>query len=122
MKQHKNDILLIGGVLLLAVLVWLMVRPGDTGGYVVVSGAEGELLSKALDQDFTTTLTTEDGGYNTLVIENGAVYVSDANCGDQTCIRAGRISREGEQIVCLPHKLIIEIVGGGNSALDGTTH
>lgn len=122
MKQHKNDFLLIGGVLLLAVLIWLTVRPGDTGGYVVVSGAEGELLRETLNQEFTTTLTTEDGGYNTLVIENGAVYVSDADCGDQTCIRTGRISREGEQIVCLPHKLIIEIVGGGDAALDGTTH
>lgn len=121
MKARKNDILLIGGVLLLAALLWLAVRPGDTGTYVVVSNAEGELFREALDQHLTRTIPSEEGGYNTMVIEDGVVYISDADCGDLTCVHTGRISREGEQIVCLPHKLILEIAGG-DFALDGTTH
>ena len=46
---------------------------------------------------------------NQLVIEQGAAYVSEANCPDGICREHRPISRRGETIVCLPHRLVIEI-------------
>ena len=46
--------------------------------------------------------------------------MTEANCGDHTCVRMGRISRAGEAIVCLPHRLVVEIVGG-EAAADAVT-
>ena len=44
--------------------------------------------------------------------------VAEANCGDHTCIRTGQISREGEAIVCLPHRLVVRIEGGDEPLFD----
>lgn len=43
------------------------------------------------------------------------IRVSNSTCPEQICVRRGYISKPGETIVCLPHKVIIEIesVNGG---------
>ena len=122
MKLRKSDILLILGLLMAAGLMWFFLRPGETGTFVTVSQESGEVLQFPLYENRTISLSSHDQGYNVLVIENGNAYISDANCGDHTCIRTGAISLEGEQIICLPHKLVVEITGGISSELDGSTH
>ena len=42
----------------------------------------------------------------------------EANCGDHTCVRTGEIFRDGETIVCLPHKLVIAVEGGAAADFD----
>ena len=42
----------------------------------------------------------------------------EANCGDHTCIRTGAISREGETIVCLPHRMVVRVEGGEGAPFD----
>lgn len=58
------------------------------------------------------TGTGEDakGGINAVIIENGIVSVPNSNCSNQVCVEHDPISQPGEQIVCLPHGLVIEIV------------
>lgn len=46
--------------------------------------------------------------------ENGTVSVTESNCGDKTCMRTGKISRQGEAIICVPNKIIVEIKGNTN--------
>lgn len=121
MKLKRNDILLILGLLLAAGLMWFFFRPGETGATAVVTQNGNEIRRIDLSADQEITISAENG-YNTLLIKNGEISVSDADCGDHTCIRTGRISREGEQIVCLPHKLVIEIIGGEAPELDASTH
>lgn len=122
MKLKKNDILLILILLAAAAVMWLFFRPGGAGSYAVVTQNGREIRRIDLSLDQTVEIPSDDHGYNTLVIEQGSIYVSDANCGDHTCIRTGRISRTGEQIVCLPHGLVIEISGGDAPQLDASTH
>ncbi|WP_069649218.1 NusG domain II-containing protein [Caloranaerobacter ferrireducens] len=50
-------------------------------------------------------------GYNKIEIGDGKVRVIDADCPDKLDVKQGWISKPGEIIVCLPHKLTIEIVG-----------
>lgn len=52
-----------------------------------------------------------DGHYNLIKVENGKVRIEDANCPDKLCVRSGSISRPGKPLVCLPHKITIEIEG-----------
>ena len=59
----------------------------------------------------------EEGGSNTVQVEKGRIRVSEADCPDQICVNQGWISGGAVPIVCLPHRLMIEIVGGG--AFDG---
>ena len=50
-------------------------------------------------------------GTNKVRIEHDGVYMDNANCPDKLCVHQGRISRTGQSIICLPNKIIVEIVG-----------
>ena len=53
-------------------------------------------------------------GKNTVKIVNGGVLMENANCLDKICVKAGFINKPGQSIVCLPHKLVIDIIGNRN--------
>lgn len=50
---------------------------------------------------------------NTVTIDGDVVKMVRANCPDLVCVKAfPAISQDGEQIICLPHKLVVQIEGG----------
>ncbi|WP_033829133.1 NusG domain II-containing protein [Bacillus andreraoultii] len=51
-----------------------------------------------------------DGGVNTIEVKDNKIRIKSANCSDQVCVLTGFIKKPGETIVCLPHKVLIEIV------------
>jgi len=55
------------------------------------------------------------GDHNLIEVEGDRIRIKEADCGDQICVRRGWASKNGETIVCLPHKVVIEI-----QALDGS--
>ncbi len=69
----------------------------------------------------TITVNGKDGGENTVVVEEGRVSISHADCPDQLCVHQGWITDSTLPIVCLPHQVIVEIVGGESSGLDTAT-
>lgn len=119
MKKLRYDLLLIVGALMVAAIFWLVTRPGGEGAFAVVSIDGEEAGRYALSEDLSVTFG--DGEYNTLQISGGTAAIVEANCGDHTCVRTGRISREGETIVCLPHKLTVTVVGGEVSEFDAVS-
>ena len=73
---------------------------------------DNELVAELpLDRDDRFTVTTELGT-NTIVVENRQAFVTDADCPDKICEQMGTISKPGEAIICLPHKLIAEVSNG----------
>ncbi|HKL11137.1 MAG TPA: NusG domain II-containing protein [Clostridia bacterium] len=50
-------------------------------------------------------------GVNRIVIDKNGLYMEYSNCHNQVCVRDGIIDSPGEILVCLPHRLIIEIKG-----------
>ena len=119
MKKLRYDLLLIAGVLVIAAVFWLMTKPGGEGGWAVVAVNGEEVGRYALSED--VSLTFGEADYNVLQIADGMAAIVEANCGDHTCVRTGRISREGQTIVCLPHKLTVTVVGGEASDFDAVS-
>ena len=120
MKQWKRDALLILTLILAAGALWFVFRPQSQGTYAVVIHHGREIGRYALSE--SRSVPIGDEAYNILTISDGEVYISDANCGDHTCIHTGRISLEGERIICLPHELVIEVVGSEQTDIDASTH
>lgn len=118
-KKRQGDLLLTGSLLLLAGILFFLFRPGGQGAWAVVTADGTEIARYPLDEERTVRLG-DDTDYNILQIAGGAAAVAEANCGDHTCVRTGEISREGERIVCLPHKLIIQIECGDGPAFDAS--
>ncbi|MDE6657552.1 MAG: NusG domain II-containing protein [Oscillospiraceae bacterium] len=64
-------------------------------------------IDLAIAEDQEINIPTSDGGYNIIKIQNHEIFISQADCPDQTCVKSGILKAQGLPIVCLPHKLII---------------
>lgn len=114
MSKYKNDILLIAAIILCAGLVFLGIlifrKPG---AYVCVRVDDTEVLRMPLDTDYyRESIECGSGHYNVIEIREGSVSVTEASCPDKVCIHQGRISTAGQNIICLPNRLIVTIEGG----------
>ncbi|MBR3237273.1 MAG: NusG domain II-containing protein [Oscillospiraceae bacterium] len=121
-KKYIRDLILVGALLIAALLVLLVIRNRQerktgTDAVVTVRTADGDEVYP-LNKDGVFSL---NGGTNTLVIENGEAWVSEANCPDKVCMGMGKISKNGEFIACLPNQVIIVVEGGEESPVDGRT-
>lgn len=58
---------------------------------------------------------TGEQGNNTILIEEGKICISEADCPDQVCVRSGWLTNSVAPIVCLPHKLVISLVSEDNT-------
>lgn len=86
----------------------------DTAMVVIRDGAQN-VYELPLGQDVTKTITT-DLGTNVIEIKDGRAHVEEADCPNQDCVHQGWIDAAGQQIVCLPHKLTVDIVDEGAEA------
>ncbi len=67
-------------------------------------------LNRAEDQEIR--VTSAEGGYNLIVIKDGTICISEADCPDQTCVKMGVLKSDYLPIVSLPHKLIVRFAEG----------
>lgn len=88
------------------------------GNFVSVSVDGTEVERFSLSENVQYEIEGIDGGTNLLVIKDGFAYVEKADCPDGLCMKQGRISKAGETIVCLPHRVIIKILGNDDKAID----
>ncbi|MBA5850294.1 NusG domain II-containing protein [Clostridium sp. cel8] len=64
-----------------------------------------------IDKPEEFTIKFNNTNYNKIRVEKGRICIIDADCPNKICVKSGWISKSGETIVCLPHKLQIEIEG-----------
>lgn len=108
--MRKNDLILIL-ILLLAAGGWYAFHElhKDTGNTVLVK-VEGEVYGRyPLEQDQELDIQGKDGGVNHMVIKDGMVSITEADCPDELCVKEGTINQVGESIICIPHQVVIEI-------------
>lgn len=110
-------------VLLLTCAVVTLLQPMLTkAGTKAVIKQDGKIVKtidlSAVKEPYTLELKASDGGSNTVLVSPGQIAVSEADCPDLICVDHGSISRSGDPIVCLPHKLVIEIAAGKGDAVD----
>jgi hypothetical protein len=56
-----------------------------------------------------TFVVEDEWGRNVVQAEPGRICVSEADCPDQVCVHAGWLTDSAAPIVCLPHKLVIQL-------------
>ena len=72
-----------------------------------------EAVPSAVFSGGSVTITLEQTDYPlTLRLEPGRVCIGESACPSQDCVHTGWISRAGEQIICLPNRLVISLTGG----------
>ncbi len=106
------------GIAALAVVVAasvaaLLLAPKEEGAIARVT-QNGEVLYEIQLNEVTGPQTYHVNGesaYNTVLVQQGHVRMMEASCPDQVCVNQGWISDSTLPIVCLPNKVIVEIVG-----------
>lgn len=110
-SKFKNDLLLTGAILLIALVAFAVFKLSAKGGSTVNVSVDGKTMKKfSLYTDTVYKIKTGEN-INTLVIKDGKAYVKFANCPDKICEHHREIANIGETIVCLPHKVVISIEG-----------
>lgn len=90
--------------------IWVLFPSAPEHGILEVR-LNGQLQMKLpLEQDADREVSGSNNIINRFQIQDGTVQMTEANCHDRTCIHTGAISRPGESIVCLPHRLVLAIV------------
>ena len=118
--MKKNDWILVAVILVLAEIGFLIFTSfgRQTAGIVKVT-VDGEVfgtysLEKKQEIEINDT--------NRLIIEDGQVDMVEADCPDQICVEHISISKNKETIVCLPNKVVVEIVGGEDAEIDAVAN
>ena len=124
--MKKKDLILICSMLVLAAAFWLVPRAVGFFGNskeqklrITVSGEEYGTYSLEKDQ------VIKVGDTNVCEIKDKKVSMISADCPDQLCIHQRTIQLQGETIVCLPNKVVLEIMGTKQTdqeALDGVVN
>lgn len=114
-KRFLLFLILLGAGL--SIVVYLPRTGSGTHLEVRINGQK--TASYPLSSDRRETIPCPDGGSNTFEIKNGAVYMREADCHDKICVGMHSISKPGETIVCLPHKLVLAIVTSDEKQMPG---
>ena len=115
-KGIKRDILLLVFLFLTGAVIFIAVIFGSVRGNFVKVNVDGRLIAIYPLSENKTVEINGAGGTNTLVIENGEAYIRDADCPDRLCVSQGKISRRGQSVICLPHKVVVEITDENGNA------
>ena len=116
--KKKEIVILVLFVCLLVAALLVMKLIGGQGARRLIITVDGETYKNIILTEQTNMQFTVEklDGVNEVVITNGVVDVVYADCKTQVCVNTQPASRVFDQIVCLPHRMMIQIVGDN----DGT--
>ena len=116
MKKRKEkyalfrapDLLILFIVLcLIGVTLFLVLAP-EKGNFAEVYVEGKKVATLSLNEDRILSLD-----HLRIVVMGGKVWVEEADCPNKICEKTGKISKNGQAIVCLPNKVAILIRGKG---------
>lgn len=107
---RKNDLILVGILAVLALAAFLFFRLQQTGGSCLEIRVDDQVYGRySLTEDQEIDLAGE-GYANLASIKDGKATMVKADCPDQICVHHKAIDKDGETIICLPHKIVLEVI------------
>ena len=122
MKTMTRADFLTGAAAVLAAVfgfAWMHFKPVRPAAEVVVFKYNQEVLRKSLaDSGEEIWIFGEPGRQNAVQRIGRRVRVVKADCPDQLCVKQGWIEKTGDQLLCIPNQLLVEIRSKGAEAID----
>ncbi len=85
---------------------------------IVEVRVDGTIVDEfSLHENITKEYSTKYGS-NTLIIEDGKIYISSSDCNDQICVDTKAGSLNGDAIVCVPNRFTVEVIGDKGGDVD----
>lgn len=120
--MKKNDVVLGGGILVIALVLFLVMHltRNEAGNQIRIMVDGAVYGTYSLEKNQVIEVKEKDF-YNRIRIQDGAAYMEEANCPDGYCEEQGKISGRTQTIVCLPHKLVVEVLDADGLENDSTS-
>ncbi len=104
-----REIIVFVSIIVIMLLAVLVIKNTNNGKTVKIS-VDGEVLyTLSLDTDREIELP-----HNTVIIKDGKVWVSAADCENQICVNTPPVDSSGGAIICLPNKVAVEVLQNEN--------
>ncbi len=115
----RKDVMLVIAILTTAVLLhFVLEAPGQAeGGQLRVVADGQEYGTYPLGEDRVIEIV-QDCGKNVIHIEGGYAWMEEADCPDGYCMRQGRIHQVKQSVICLPHRLVVEVLAADGEQAD----
>lgn len=120
--MKRNDWMIIIGIIVIAAGIYLWnnfkdhnVQPNEKFVEVYF---KGELYDRVNIMEHKEIVVETELGRNIILVDAGKVEMIDADCPDKICLKTGEIHQVGRNIVCLPNKVHVEVVGRSEEEVD----
>lgn len=118
----KADIILAIILILLGCFISYWAAFGSSAGdyvYITVDGKEFGTYSLSENRE---VVINQNNHTNKIIIKDGTVSMFFSDCANQVCVDTGSISKTTQSIVCLPNKVMVQIIGKGESQYDAVSN
>ena len=117
MLKTRTWVILIAAAAAVLALLSALLLTNRREGTVVEVVQDGVVLQEidlsAVTGEYSFDVRWPGGGSNVVCVQPGRICVSGADCPDKICVARGWLSDETAPIVCLPHRLVIQVKDAG---------
>lgn len=110
-RMKWGDFVIIGAVLLAAAALALFLAVQAAGDRLYAEIWQDGVRIERVALTDATDRTIDVDGQNTIVLSGQTAKMQWADCRDQVCVRTGTLSRAGQTAVCLPHRVVLRLIG-----------
>lgn len=111
--MKKPDFIFIMLIAILAVLIWgsgkLWPYEGGLTAEIIV---KGETVATVSLHEYVEDVPVPGVAMMTYTVDRHGIAINSSDCPDQICVQTGAINQCGQTILCVPHQVMIRIVGG----------
>ncbi|RKX94799.1 MAG: hypothetical protein DRP84_06110 [Spirochaetes bacterium] len=115
-KDRPNQVLKLGDI----VLILMVIIGLGFLSFNLYGNDQGNKEVMIIGQNFRGVYPIEKNrkievkgplGDTIVVIEDGKAWIEYSPCREKICMKMGKISRVGQQVVCVPNRVLVEIEG-----------
>ncbi len=118
----RNDRILIFG--LVAIASFFFIRPffvSSEASTALIKVGDRPVQRVSLRIDKIINVEAEKGRV-AIEVKDGRVRAVESSCLQKICVNTGWINRPGQNIICLPNKVLVTIEGKESSKVDAVSY
>ncbi|MFV0517263.1 MAG: NusG domain II-containing protein [Aminipila sp.] len=118
----KADIALAIILIIFGSVIAFMTASSATKGDTVLITTDGKEFARYPLVENREITVEQNNHTNEIIIKDGRVSMSFSDCSNQVCVHTGSISQTTQSIICLPNKVMVQIIGKGEPEYDAISN
>ena len=116
----KGDIILVVMLIIVSVMLFVFSFGGNDSlvAEIYVGGEKAHSIAlNEVEESYTL-----NENYCQLLVEKDGVSFVFSNCGDQLCVKRGKLKNQGDTMACVPEKIVVVLKSDSKDIIDGVAY